>query len=74
MGHSYSNVMIHVVFSTKNRKKNIPKDHQEELRRYITGIAKNLDTNVLAIGGMSDHIHILAAIRGVLGFSEVIQR
>ena len=74
MGHSYSNVMIHIVFSTKNRKENIPPDREEELWRYMTGMAKNLDTNVLAIGGMPDHIHILDAIPGVLGFSEVIQK
>jgi REP element-mobilizing transposase RayT len=56
VGHSYCNVLIYIVFSTKNRTKSIPHDGQEELWRYMTGIAKNLDVNVLAIGGMPDRI------------------
>jgi hypothetical protein len=43
MGHSYRNVLIHIVFSTKNRTKSIPCDGQEELWRYMTGIAHNVD-------------------------------
>jgi REP-associated tyrosine transposase len=55
MGHSYLNVLIHLVFSTKDRRKLIPHDKEEELRRYLTGIAKNLGVSVLAVGGMPDH-------------------
>ena len=31
MGHSYINVLVHIVFSTKERRKIIPTDKQEEL-------------------------------------------
>jgi REP element-mobilizing transposase RayT len=74
MGHSYSNVLIHIVFSTKNRTKSIPRDRHEELWRYMTGIAKNLEVNILAIGGMPNHVHILSAIPGTLGYSTAIQK
>ena len=74
MGHSYHNVLIHIVFSTKERRKLIAREHQENLWRYITGIAKNLDTNVLSIGGMPDHIHILLAQPGMMPFSTIIQK
>jgi REP element-mobilizing transposase RayT len=40
----------------------------------MTGISKNLDANVLAIGGMPDHIHILMAQPGPLRFSVLIQK
>ena len=62
MGHSYSNVLVHLVFSTKNRAKIIPRYRQEDLWRYMTGIAKNLKVNVLATGGTPDHIHTLIAL------------
>ena len=74
MGHSYSNVLVHIVFSTKNRAKIIPRDRQEDLRRYMTGIAKSVKANVLAIGGMPDHIHTLVALPGTIGYSTVIQK
>ena len=74
MGHSYSNVLVHVVFSTKNRAKIIPPDRQEELWRYMVGIGKNLKVNVIAIGGMPDHIHVLMALPGMIGHSTAIQK
>ena len=74
MGHSHSNVLVYVVFSTKNRSKIIPCDRQEDLWRYMTGIVKNIKVNVLAIGGMADHIHTLIALPGTLGHSTVIQK
>lgn len=74
MGHSYSNVLLHIVFSTKNRRKIIPPDHQEQLWKYITGIVHNLHGNVLAIGGMPDHTHILLAQPGTIGFSTMVQK
>ncbi|HEU5234880.1 MAG TPA: IS200/IS605 family transposase [Terriglobales bacterium] len=74
MGHSYSNVLVHIVFSTKNRAKIIPRDHQEDLWRYMTGIAKSVKANVLAIGGMPDHIHALVALPGTIGHSTLIQK
>jgi REP element-mobilizing transposase RayT len=74
MGHSYSNFLIRIVFSTKNRAKIIPRDRQGDLWRYMTGIAKNVKVNVLAIGGMPDHIHTLIALPGTIGHSTVIQK
>ena len=64
MGHSYINVLVHIVFSTKERRKIIPTDKQEELWKYMTGIARNLRVNTMAIGGMPDHIHMLIAESG----------
>jgi putative transposase len=74
MGHSYMNVLIHLVFSTKERRKLIPTDKQEELWRYLTGIAKNLGFTVLAVGGMPDHVHLLIALSGTMAFSEFVQK
>lgn len=42
MSHSYSNNVVHCVFSTKNRLDLIPEQKQEQLHAYLYGIAKNL--------------------------------
>jgi REP element-mobilizing transposase RayT len=49
LGHSYLNILVHVVFSTKDRRKLIPAEKQEELWRYMTGIGKNLGVGALAV-------------------------
>ena len=40
----------------------------------MVGIGKNLKVNVIAIGGITDHIHMLVALPGTLGHSTAIQK
>ena len=50
MAHSYSNNLVHCVFSTKGRVNLISDERQENLYAYLFGIAKNLKFEILAIG------------------------
>jgi putative transposase len=59
MAHSYVQNHIHLVFSTKERAKLIPRELQPRLWAYIAGICKNQEMLPFAVGGMSDHIHVL---------------
>ena len=59
MGQSLSKIYVHLVFGTKYRKPWITDDVRNELHSYITGIIKNMESPVLKINSVSDHIHIL---------------
>jgi REP element-mobilizing transposase RayT len=59
MAHTFTKNHRHAVFSTKHRKKLIPKDIQERLWQYLTGICRNIELIPVAIGGMDDHTHML---------------
>jgi REP element-mobilizing transposase RayT len=59
MSHSYSQNHIHLVFSTKDREKLVPKTLQAPLWAYMAGICKSNDMLAFAIGGMEDHVHTL---------------
>lgn len=59
---SYVSTYIHTVFSTKNRESFIFPNIEKELYAYITKICEELDCPVIAIGGFSDHIHILSRL------------
>ena len=60
MAHSYVCVYVHVVFSTKDRRPLIPDQRTRLLWKYLAGIAKNYGMKAGAVGGMPDHVHILA--------------
>jgi putative transposase len=62
MPHTYSTNLLHCVFSTKERADLIPHDAQEDLHAYLFGTAKNLGIEIMAIGGTTNHIHILMAL------------
>jgi REP element-mobilizing transposase RayT len=62
MSHTYAQSVIHVVFSTKDRRKAISPELQPRVWSYAAGICKNLGILVHAVGGIEDHIHFLIQV------------
>jgi REP element-mobilizing transposase RayT len=61
MPQSLSVVYIHLVFSTKDRRPLLrDKPTRETLHAYLGGISKQLDCAPIQIGGVEDHVHLLA--------------
>ena len=73
MAHSYANLIIHYVFSTKNREKIMTIELQERLWAYMGGIAKGNNMKALAIGGIEDHVHMLISLPVTISISKAIQ-
>lgn len=73
MPNTYSQIYLHYVFSPKYRKTLIKVEFEEELFKYITGIARKLDQHLIRINGMSDHCHILVRLRPSMAPSKFIQ-
>ena len=63
MSKSYTNLIYHIVFSTKDRQPLITNQHKERLYEYIGGTIRGLGGILLAINGMPDHVHVLAKLR-----------
>jgi len=73
MAGTFSQIYIQVIFAVKGRKSLIAPAFEEELYKYITGVIKNKDQKLLAINGMSDHIHILIGMRPTCCLSDLVR-
>ena len=73
MSQSLSNILIHVVFSTKNRKKFLINDICSELFPYIGRVIVNNKCYSYEIGGVADHVHILCALARNISASDLVQ-
>jgi REP element-mobilizing transposase RayT len=73
MPRSYTNLIYHIVFSTKDRKPLINSDRQERPYEYIGGIIRGLGGICLAINGISNHFHVLAKLRPDKALSDVLR-
>jgi REP element-mobilizing transposase RayT len=62
MSNTFTNLLYHVVFSTKHRHATLKDGFRLDLDSYIGGIIKNRDGIPIEIGGTEDHIHILAKL------------
>jgi putative transposase len=61
MPQSLSAVYIHLVFSTKDRRPFLrDKPTRDALHSYLGGISKQLDCPPIIVGGVEDHVHLLA--------------
>ena len=73
MSHRYARLLVHSIFSTKNREPIIPQSTKPRLWAYIGGIARTNGFKALAVGGMEDHVHVLFSLPATLAVAKVIQ-
>ncbi len=73
MPQSLSSVLIHLVFSTKNRQTFITPVIEPELFKYLATELRNMDCPSLAINGTTDHVHILFALSRTMTIANIVK-
>ena len=73
MSQSFTNLLYHLIFSTKDRRPIITLEYQPRLYDYIGGIIRNLGGISLGINGVDDHVHVLAKLRPDKALSDVLR-
>ncbi len=73
MANTYSQIYLQVVFAVKGRKNLIQSEWKDELYKYICGVVNGKKEKVYAIGGVSDHIHILISIKPNILLSDLVR-
>jgi REP element-mobilizing transposase RayT len=73
MSHTYASLLVHCIFSTKDRRPIIAADMQSKLWAYIGGIARANKFQALAVGGTKDHIHVLLSIPASISVAKAVQ-
>src|SRR6266446_10506255 len=73
MSDSYTNLLYHVVFSTKGRRPLITPEYETQLYDYIGGIVRSMGGVSLALNGTEDHVHLLAKLRPDRALSDVLR-
>lgn len=73
MSHAYSNLLVHVIFSTQERRPVVAPEVQPDLFAYIGGIVRELQGRALAVGGTSDHVHMLMRLPRDASLADVMR-
>ena len=73
MPGTYSQILLHVVFSTKERRAQIKPEIQPRLYEYMGGLVRAEKGILLAIGGMPDHVHLLVRWRTDGTISDLVR-
>lgn len=73
MANTFSQIYLQFVFAVKGRQSLIPKQHKEDVHRYITGLVQNRKAKMLAIHCMPDHLHMFVGFKPVISISDFIK-
>lgn len=73
MAHTFTNLLTHVIFSTKDRAPFINAELKEQLFPYMIGILRELKAKTLAINGVEDHVHLLFALPPSLSIADAMR-
>ncbi len=74
MPQSLANVLLHIVFSTKNRQPFLREAHSREVTKaYLIGMLANLDCPSLIVEAVEDHIHILCNLSRTITIARLVQ-
>jgi REP element-mobilizing transposase RayT len=71
--HSFASINLHIVFSVKERARLLVGPIAERLHPYLGGIARARACSPLAVGGTSDHVHLLIGLSRDLSPAELIR-
>ena len=62
MAHTYTNLLTHVIFSTKDRKSLIIPTLHDDLLAYMGGILRELGGALRAANARPGHVHLLCSL------------
>lgn len=74
MSQSLSQVLIHLVFSTKDRRPFLrDRAFRDRTHRYLAGISGNLHCPASIVGGVEDHVHILCRLAKTMDVASLVR-
>ena len=74
MPQSLAKILLHVVFSTKERRPLLrDRGFREEMHRYIGGILNGFDCPSIIVGGVEDHVHLLCVLSRTCAPADMVK-
>ena len=72
MPQSLSLVIIHIVFSTKDRKPVLDLPVRHDLHAYLATVARNADCECYCVGGVADHVHLAIRLSRTITIAKLV--
>lgn len=74
MPQSLASILVHLIFSTKNRQPWIEPSIEPELHPYVATVFKGLDSPCLTLNNTADHVHILFRLGRKASVADVVEK
>jgi REP element-mobilizing transposase RayT len=73
LAHTFTNLLTHVIFSTKGRAPMIAEEIRDDLFAYMGGIIRKIGGTAIVINGVTDHVHLLIVLPADASVSDCLR-
>ena len=73
MPQSLSNILIHVIWSTKDRQPWLEPGIREKTHAFLGGAVRQCDCEAYRVGGVADHVHLAVRLSRTLSIAELVK-
>ena len=73
MPQSLSRILLHIVFSTKNRKPFLDDEIGNRMHAYLATVCRDCDAEAYRVGGVDDHVHIACKLPRTITVSKLLE-
>jgi len=74
MPQSLSKVIVHIIFSTKDREPWLDSHVRPRMHAYVATICRDLGGELVHVGGVSDHVHVITMLPRTLSQAQFIEQ
>jgi REP-associated tyrosine transposase len=74
MPQSLSKVILHIIFSTKNREPWLDSGVRSRMHAYLATICRDVDADFVRVGGIADHVHIVTTLPRTVSQAQLIEQ
>ena len=74
MPQSLSKVIVHTIFSTKDREAWLGLDVRPRMHAYLATVCRDLGAEVVRVGGVADHVHIVTTLPRTVSQAQLIEQ
>jgi REP-associated tyrosine transposase len=73
MPQSLSLLLVHIIFSTKDRASSLNAPVRPSLHAYLATVARNADCECYRVGGVADHVHLAVRISRTMTIAKLVE-
>lgn len=73
MPQSLSNILIHLIWSTKDRRPWLEKGIREKTHAFLAGTVRQMDCEAYRVGGVADHVHLAVRLSRTLSVADLVK-
>src|ERR1051326_20763 len=73
MSHPFTQINVHLIFSTKNREPWLTKDIRPRVFAYLAQVARKRGGEMVLAGGFSEHVHMLFELDPSVTLADLVR-